>query len=334
MEMMTYRYVIIFLIPFYTMAWNASAQNLVPNPSFEDTSYCPCITSDCFDILENWTPFRLTPDYYNACNPPAPFNGVPSNWSGYQPPASGSGYCGFYAYSDSNSFTNARECIGAQLTSALNIGQKYFASLKVSFGLGDTSSFRACAANKLGILLTTQPYDASTNPVPINNLSHIRTDSVISDSTNWVLIFGSFIADSNYQYVVLGNFYVDDSTSFIPNDSACLSYYYVDDVCVSTDSIVCHDFISTSKEIRGLNGKINLFPNPANYMLNLEIKEDNPSLKHITVVDSQGKMVVSLETSKSTIQIPIALWTDGIYLVNVFTMDSIFNHKLVISKTP
>jgi hypothetical protein len=44
-----------------------NAQNLVPNPSFEEYSICPDGTSQ-IDRATHWMPFRHTPDYHNACD--------------------------------------------------------------------------------------------------------------------------------------------------------------------------------------------------------------------------------------------------------------------------
>ncbi len=42
--------------------------NLVPNPSFEDTLYCPNVTNQ-IDAAMGWLNFGNTPDYFNACAP-------------------------------------------------------------------------------------------------------------------------------------------------------------------------------------------------------------------------------------------------------------------------
>ncbi len=75
----------LFLLPMiFTIT--ISAQNLVPNPSFESYSQCPTIPWNMFDC-NNW--INVIPgnaaSYYNACyNGQGQPAGVPLNWLGYQ----------------------------------------------------------------------------------------------------------------------------------------------------------------------------------------------------------------------------------------------------------
>src|SRR4029078_6403538 len=75
----------------------ANAQNLVPNPSFEDTPICPSGVGQVNNCL-NWIPLINTPDYFNRCSQ-NPDISVPNNLFGFQEPAFGDGYIGFFTYS-------------------------------------------------------------------------------------------------------------------------------------------------------------------------------------------------------------------------------------------
>ena len=182
------------------------AQNLVPNPSFEDTVHCPT-TLDQINYSTGWSTYCVTPDYYNACN--GNVLGVPSNGIGYQAAASGNGYAGFTAY---NVGGFAREIIGRQLSQTLLIGQTYYVSIKVSLAEfeGPPPQFVPC--NKVGAKFSTIPYSAS-NPAPVNNFAHVYTNTIIGDTTNWTTIKGFFMADSSYQFIMIGNFF-DDAHMF------------------------------------------------------------------------------------------------------------------------
>src|ERR1043165_3367909 len=82
------------------LALSAHAQNLVPNPSFEDTVKCPTNHGDINGIdASNWLTFGSTPDYFNSCNnyPASDYNhgcSVPDNWAGFQAAATGFAYAG------------------------------------------------------------------------------------------------------------------------------------------------------------------------------------------------------------------------------------------------
>src|SRR6187455_2453226 len=76
------------------------AQNLAPNPDFEDFSSCPDGLNIPGNPNFNCIPWRTgsagTPDYFNACANPNDI-GVPDNIFGWQQAISGEAYTGFYA---------------------------------------------------------------------------------------------------------------------------------------------------------------------------------------------------------------------------------------------
>ncbi|MBK7964747.1 MAG: hypothetical protein IPK10_05295 [Bacteroidetes bacterium] len=121
--------------------------NLVPNPSFEDTVYCPTGNNQ-IDACEQWLNFGNSPDYFNACSNPA--FAVPNAVFGFQYAHTGDAYAGVACYLHPNAAPppNYREFLGVELNNTLVIGQKYF----VSFYLVNPGSFNiAIACNKIGI---------------------------------------------------------------------------------------------------------------------------------------------------------------------------------------
>ena len=91
------------------------------------------------------------------------------------------------------------------------------------------------ACNKLGVLFSNSTY-SEFNPPPENNFAHVYTDSIITDTTNWFTIAGSFVADSTYSNIILGIFFdnnnVDTLRLFKPNCDV-FAYYFIDDVSVT-----------------------------------------------------------------------------------------------------
>ena len=64
------------------------AQNLIPNPSFEDTVVCP-LSANEVDKATYWSSFRDSPEYFNYCsNLQGGIVGIPNNFIGYQFPHS------------------------------------------------------------------------------------------------------------------------------------------------------------------------------------------------------------------------------------------------------
>lgn len=234
------------------------AQNIVPNPSFEIYSLCPD-TPNQINRATGWSSYRETPDYYNSCATPGTTQYVPMTWYGYQQASSGNAYAGIGCHgSQGGADTIFREYIGAQLSTMLTIGQTYYVSFKVN--LGDNNTL--CASNNLGIVFSTIPY-SRTNPAPIQNFAHVYTTAIITDTANWTTISGSIIADSAYQYIIIGNFFDNQQTSVNVLNSTtypCGSYYFIDDICVSTDALTCG--ITAINETENGEESIYVFPNP------------------------------------------------------------------------
>lgn len=223
--------ILLIFIMFISNSLCIFAQNLVPNPSFEEYSFCPDGISQ-IDSTIGWTHFRPTVDYFHACSN-YPNISVPYQVASFQCAASGNAFCGLWSYN--STLSNLREYVGRQLSNPLIPGQKYYINFKVNLGGG-----AKCGCNNIGVLFTTIPY-SNTNWLPIANFAHISTSIIIIDTINWVNIFGSFIADSAYEYIAIGNFYDDINTDTINLNTSniCLTYYFIDDVCVSIDSLTC-----------------------------------------------------------------------------------------------
>ena len=211
-----------FLVLFIFLIGFGKAQNLVPNFSFEETSYC----TKGHDGVEYWTtPPSLSPDYMSTCHSQGQ-NGVPVNRWGYSFPKSGQAYFGFLGNDKHN---NAREYLETELLHPLFIGEEYCFRLwyKVpsdcmyfSDGLGVLFSKRIHAVD-------THPYKAINDAQIENPTGHFMRDTI------WSKFEGSFVADSAYTNMHIGffkefhevNFEVYDSAHFLPDPM-----YYIDDV--------------------------------------------------------------------------------------------------------
>ncbi len=215
----------------------SQAQNLVPNPSFEFFVSCPNNQDQLFKATPWLSPTGTTPDYYNACT--SSIVSVPTNWYGFQNARTGSAYAGFASYYYCN--FNCREYIEAPLLDTLLPGRKYCVSFYVS--LAD-SSFNGIA-----------PIGAYLSDTIVNNLATVEYLQVtpqisspalipISDTLNWILVSGSFIANGGEKFIIIGTFVTDTNltidtvrTSFLPIEK--FAYYYIDDISV-TEVIPCN----------------------------------------------------------------------------------------------
>jgi len=289
-----------------------SAQNLVPNPGFEDTISCNEPTY--------WISFGQSTDYYNICIPSSG-NGVPDNGSGHQYPSSGNAYGGLFTEAG---IPNYREFYGTPFITMLIQGTKYFISVKVS--LAENSN---CATNNLGFRLSTIPFSYS-NSAPINNTASIFSQNIIEDTANWIVVSGTVIADSSYQYLIIGNFFDDQSTdSIVFSFTGCNAYYYIDDVCVSPDSLECD---LNPEGIYNLpQQQIAIYPNPATEQLIV----DNGQLiiKGIEMFDLVGRKVMDDElfvNHSNHYSLNTKNLRRGYYFLRIHTSEGSFNQKVVL----
>jgi len=312
----------IFLITFFLACGICKGQNLVPNPSFEDTLSCPTML-DQVHKATSWHALANSPDYFNACSV-TPQIGVPYNTLGFQFPHSGNAYMGLYTLSDSD--TNYREVIGTYLISPLVIGKKYYVNFKVSFSAG-TQQFVNIATNRIGLLFSTVDY--LTTPPPINNFSQIYADSIIVDSLNWVTVKGSLIADSSYSFISIGNFfqnYLTDTLHLNPINHS-KGYYYIDDVCISEDSLTCNSTVG----INDPKGKYELilFPNPFSNELNITVKEHDAV--ELIIYDLTGRIIIKNSFRNSAV-IKTGHLAKGLYLYEVRSREGIIKTGKIVKE--
>ena len=176
--------------------------------------------------------------------------------------------------------------------------------------------------DKLGVKFSVNQYNPS-NPAPINNFAHVYTDSVVNDTTNWYRIAGSFIADSAYSYFNIGLFFdmqhIDTTKYTIYSDN---SYYFIDDVCVSTDSALCYTTTSISN-IQSSTFNIQLYPNPFTNEFTVSVGSVNslhglqfPAA--ITFYDIFGKQILSqpIVNRKSQI-VNLQNLSKGVYFLKI-----------------
>ncbi len=305
-----------FVFCFYSIINFCSAQNLVPNWSFEDTIACPTNLTQ-IDKAVNWSAFKISPDYFNSCN--STHVGIPLNDEGSQYARTGNAYIGLVTYARFG--INAREAVGAELTQQLIIGQKYFITFYVSLAMG-VLQHTGISTNKLGVRFSTVQY-SGINPIPIDNFAHFFTDSVITDTINWIKVTGSFIADSAYQYLSIGNFFTDTFTTHSTTDSsAAFAYYYIDDVFVSTDSTLAE----ITESFNPLLNNINVFPNPTSDWIVFE----NKDVKSFCIFDALGKIYIEGISASSFTKVNVSTFKKGIYFIRFYTSKKSFIQKIIL----
>jgi len=207
-----------------------SAQNLVPNPSFENAN-CPTgyngLPSQVSMYLADWySATCASPDPMTNCSNNANTS-VPSVWFGYQNARTGNNYMGF-------SFYGAwYEYIGVKLTQPLTAGTTYDVSFYVS--CADEVKY---ASDKLGIYFSDTAIkciSGFSGPV-LSYTPQVQSPSGVfyTDTAGWTQVSGSFTATGGEQYVVIGYFNPWNTANLQEiSGSNGRCYYYIDDVSVT-----------------------------------------------------------------------------------------------------
>jgi hypothetical protein len=302
--------------------------NLVQNPSFENYTACPS-NSDELNKCNNWFNSSLTPDYFHSCSI-GNYVSVPYNFGGYQQAANGNAYAGILTYVNPTLFSNnTREYISSILITPLNIGTKYFVSFKANLSISNFGQSN-CASNKIGVSFSKTSFTVSNPKIP-NNLAKVYSANLISDTTNWTNIFGSFISDSAYTNIILGNFFTDANTDTLTIDGSGMckySYYFLDNICVSTDSLFAQNYLNTKIKKNADQLYFKIYPNPIekNVMI-----ENNFSIKYnVAIEDLNGNKLRDLNNiSDFKIKIELSDLTSGVFILKIITKDNIDTYKLI-----
>lgn len=297
----------------------------MPNPSFEDMVVCPSGNSQISNAV-GWSSHRNTPDYFNSCDTSNLWS-VPINVVGFQYARSGVAYGGIYSFL--SQFPDLREYMGTQLIQSLTIGQKYYATFYVNMSYSN-SNYTGIGINKIGISLSTVAFsDSIINWKPITNYAHVFTNSIITDTLGWTKISGSFIADSAYSYVSIGNFFADSLTStIIVNSFAHYSYYFIDDVCISIDSLSCNSSVESVNNLMDRKEFL-LFPNPFQSKINITTKRNE--VVEVTLSDVTARKLLQKKFTNS-ITLNTEQLAKGIYIYELRNKNGVIQKGKVVKE--
>jgi hypothetical protein len=301
--------------------------NLVPNPSFEDTIACPTNLAgqygDQIYNLTNWFPAGNSPDYFNICSN---INvSIPFNYFGYQFPLSGNGYVGLYTLGNFPTIPNYREYVGVELKQSMVVGTKYYLKMAVCAAYS-AYNFINSISNNMGIKLSSLHYESLNNPLIPDNLPTLNYNTIISDSINWKTINFSYVADSSYEYMYLGNFYDDSNTDTLicPGETFSYgAYYYIDNICISTDSSFCETILST-KENNEIEFSIS--PNPSNNIIQIISLTE---IQELRIFNLMGSLIKKIKGDSNVIILNNSDLSSGNYLIQIFTKNQQFNSKII-----
>jgi len=249
--MQKFDYIVILSLAF--SFFEASGQNMVTNPSFEEMKNCP-FTMNQLKFTKAWFPFGTadpSPDLFHECSY-GTMVGIPINVFGTQKARTGSAYAGLITYLTSKSGktwklpANHREFLMVQLTKPLIKGNSYYAEMWVN--LAENCEF---ATNSFSMYFTKdlphidwQAMDLGYYKPQIQS----HPDSLMEDIDGWMKVSGTFVAKGDELALTIGNFVSDKNLKVkktkrkfpvskkdkMPkNLQPMISYYFIDDVKVT-----------------------------------------------------------------------------------------------------
>ncbi len=311
------------------------AQNLVPNPGFEEADSCSDQLPP-FVGIHDWYSVNGSPDHLRSCLPYGDFRGLPMNFFTYQEPFEGTSCAGLHTYWQ-NDQAEYREWMMAPLVEPLVVGQTYYCSFWANAAFGGNHQYpqQWLANDKVGMRFTTMAMPPWTvnDPFPAPpNQAHIMYPQILADTVGWTLVSGSFVADSAYQYVMIGQFFsnaLTDTLHFSPEGVPWYwlprAYTLVDAVCVTASPEGCD--LGQGVDNAQVTSPV-LFPNPARDQLIVGQRAGAEA----QVLDAVGRLLWQGRISSDRWVLEVGSWARGAYALRMAHRGSVETHKFVLTE--
>ncbi len=300
------------------------SQNLVQNPSFEDTVQCPTFVS-LIDYSTGWITSVNTPDFYHSCNNTSQTNpgmvGVPWSARGYQPARTGNAMAGIVTYYTAQ--TNYREMFYRQLSSPLSPGVNYSVGMYIVM---NEDNAQWAVDGGIGLYLSASPINPSTpfayTPQVMNPLTN-----VLNDSLNWTAIYGTITAVGGEQFITIGGFIPDNQLTIINRGGTYpFTSYAIEDVWVIPESL------TTVMDDPSKKLEVNLYPNPSSGLVDLHVNS-KPINIQVEVLSILGDKVYSFcEEHSFSKHLDMTSFPEGVYFICISAGEALVNKKLIISR--
>lgn len=221
----------IYILFFNFILMVCQSQNLVLNPNFEESKYCPELLGNFNNNALNWSiPNYGSTDYFHSCSKVVGF----TNFFGNQNPKTGNAYAGMYVMAPED----YREYIQGRFSKTLTKNGDYTVSFYIS--LAEISSH---AIKDLGVLFLEKPLVINSdkrldinkilNDVENSYFTLINSHQYYTSKEQWEKVTFNYVAKGFEQFFIIGNFDKNKQiASFKMQDSKNpdASYYYFDDI--------------------------------------------------------------------------------------------------------
>ncbi|MBR9830978.1 hypothetical protein GYB57_02420 [bacterium] len=211
-------------------AVQCTAQNLIPNPSFEDTAKI----AFGYDWPDKWQMAggpNSGPEYYNEFQDT--LWTVPQSFPGYQYAQNGNGYIGMTMYLLYRFIKPLRDYIQCDLQQPLITDTTYCFQIHVNL----PDSMEYASRNQLGIYLSNNRVSSSSNEnLPYTPQIIVSPTDYIAETKNWTVFNHTYKAVGGEKVLTMGNF--NDTTGidtlFVGKRSKNLNYfgtyYFIDNL--------------------------------------------------------------------------------------------------------
>lgn len=229
------------------------AQNLVPNPSFEQFNNCPSSLGGVnyapgytnFPTVQSWvSPTQSgSPDYFNACASPISYVSIPQNAFGTQSPRNGDAYIGIIAWEGSNQGGNIKtefaEYLQCKLTQPLTAGNQYCITYFVNSAVANIPN-NYVGIDEFGVSFSSSQYNITPGYTIKTSYDVVNTSgNFLSDTSNWMKVSGVYTASGGEEWLTIGWFDNNTIPAFnpvfplTPNPAdKYRAYLFLDDVSV------------------------------------------------------------------------------------------------------
>lgn len=311
------------------------AQNLVPNPSFENYTNCPTGFGQIYYAYPWFQPCTYSgnttnssnSELFNTCSSSSNVD-IPSNTFGTQNARTGYGYAGIWA---DNGTANILEYLEVPLISTLIAGKTYCVEFYVSLSDNSTRAISNIGAYfSIDSLLTNAYYPAIGTVTPqVEN----SDSNMLNDKDKWMRVSGNFVAVGDEKYMTIGKFRIAANTNGQNVSGGTFlnlgGYYYIDDVSI----IDCDSIVSIDNEYIKIN-LLNLYPNPAKDELTIEYDlKNNCDFELYDLIEAKRK-TVWLDSGTLTKRIDLTDIDSGLYFYSVVDRNGnrIKTGKLIVIK--
>lgn len=222
-----------------TLLGRLAAQNLIPNPGFDEVTDCPSELGQIY-LAEPWEEVTIGfANLMNSCSPSEYFIKVPNAGRyihSYQPARSGEGYAHILTY---RNVAGDGNIIYAEtpLLERLQKGKEYYIEFYVSPDINPDPADFWIYTDAVGLALTDTFYYEEVQPNEAMSLEPVieNRGTLITDTVGWTRISGCHISDGTEKFAIIGNFRNTAETLIEVEDENVWPYnnfFYIEDVLI------------------------------------------------------------------------------------------------------